>query len=89
MIKKEDIDRAYDDLEAAFKELAEAEDCMSRIAAELTDYKEGSKAALAVQERLNKMQPKATELQRKYRLAGMRVGRLGACLEVELIARRR
>ena len=80
MITKEEIDAAYDALEAAFRALAEAEDRYSEIESELSSVRSGSPRALRLESELQAAAKARTEAARAWRLAGMRVDRLNAHL---------
>ena len=82
MITEKDVDNAFDALEDAFKELAAIEDKQQETAADLAEFKEGSRKAELLKKRLQEMQPKIAAAQRKYRLAGMRADRIRLLLDV-------
>jgi hypothetical protein len=89
MITEEDVNEAFDNLEKAFQELANIEDKQQELAADLSEYKDGSRKADQIKKRLQEMQPKITEAQRAYRLAGMRADRIRLLLDVAKTARGR
>jgi hypothetical protein len=86
MITEDDVNQAFDDLEKAFEKLAEIEDKQQKIAIDLADFKDGSRKADQLKKRLQDMQPKATDAQRAFRLAGMRADRIKLLLDVQKTA---
>jgi hypothetical protein len=83
MISEQDITEAFDNLENAFLALAKIEDKQQELAADLTEYKDGSRKADQIKKRLQELQPKMTEASRAYRLAGMRADRVRLLLDVQ------
>lgn len=83
MITVDDVNKAFDDLEQAFQELAKIEDKQQELAADLAEYKDGSRKADQIKKRLQELQPKIAEAQRAYRLAGMRADRVRLLLDVQ------
>jgi hypothetical protein len=86
MISEDDVIKAFDNLENAFQELAKIEDKQQELAADLAEYKDGSRKADQSKKRLQEMQPKMAEAQRNYRLAGMRADRVRLLLDVQKTA---
>lgn len=86
MITTEDVNKAYDAFETAFKRLAELENKQSELVADLAEYKDGSRKADQIKKRIEDQRPKMLDAQREYRMAGMRVDRLRVLLDVEKIA---
>lgn len=86
MITEKEVNDAFDALEKAFADLAAIEDKQSKILKSIENFKEGSEAAQAAQKRLRDLQPKNTEAQRAYRLAGMRADRVRLLLDVQKTA---
>jgi cell shape-determining protein MreC len=82
MIQEKDVTEAFDNLENAFQELAKIEDKQQELAADLAEFKDGSRKADQIKKRLQELQPKMTEAQRAYRLAGMRADRIRLLLDV-------
>ncbi len=76
MISADEINRAFDELEATFNELAEAEDKFTALRNKLEDYKPESEGAKTCRKKMKALEPNLTKLTRKYRLAGMRVDRV-------------
>jgi hypothetical protein len=89
MITETDVNEAYDAMEKAFSEHAKIEDKIQALAADLAEYKEGSRKADQIKKRLQELQPKFTEAQRAYKLAGMRADRVRVLLDVEKNAKGR
>jgi len=81
-ISEKDVNSAFDALENAFGELAEIEDKQQEIAADLAEFKEGSRKADQLKKKLQELQPKMATAQRAYRLAGMRADRVRLLLDV-------
>lgn len=81
-ITEKDVNEAFDRLENAFCELAKIEDKQQEIAADLAEFKDGSRKADLLKKRLQDLQPKMTEAQRTYRLAGMKADRIRLLLDV-------
>lgn len=86
MITEDDVDGAFDALEAAFTQLAEIEDKQAEYVADLAEYKDGSRKADQLKKRIQDLQPKITAAQRAYRLAGMRADRIRLLLNVQMTA---
>ena len=86
MISEDDVNKAFDNLEKAFQELVKIEDKQQELAADLAEYKDGSRKADQVKKRLQELQPKMSEAQRAYRLAGMRADRIRLLLDVQKTA---
>lgn len=89
MITAKDVIEAFDNLENCFQELAKIEDKQTELATDLSEYKDGSRKADQIKKRLQELQPKMTEAQRAFRLAGMRADRIRLLLDVEKNARGR
>jgi uncharacterized protein YukE len=85
-ITADDVNKAYDELEKAFEGLAAQEDKMTKMTSDLAEYKPESRKAHDIQNRIKDMQPETAKMQRAYRRAGMKVDRVRALLEVEMIA---
>ncbi len=83
MISEKDVNGAFDALEAAFQKLAEIEDKQGEYVTDLQEYKDGSRKAEQIKKRLQELQPKLSEAQRAYRLAGMRADRIRLLLDVQ------
>lgn len=81
-ITEKDVDEAFDNLEKAFTDLAKIEDKQQEIAADLAEFKDGSRKADQLKKKLQELQPKLAIAQRSYRLAGMRADRLRLLLDV-------
>ena len=76
MVTPTEIDEAFDALESAFAELAEAEDKFTAFKNKLEDYKPDSEGAKSCRKKMRAMGPNLNKLTRKYRLAAMRVDRI-------------
>jgi hypothetical protein len=87
MITEKDVNLAFDNMEKAFAECAKIEDKQQELAADLSEYKDGSRKADQLKKRLQEMQPQIADAQRAYRLAGMRADRIRLLLDVEKNAR--
>jgi cell shape-determining protein MreC len=87
MITSENVNEAFDNLEKAFQDLAKIEDKQQTLAQDLAEYKDGSRKADQIKKHLQELQPKMSEAQRAYRLAGMRADRIRLLLDVEKNAR--
>ena len=81
-ISEDDVNTAFDNLENAFQELAKIEDKQQELAADLAEFKDGSRKADQIKKKLQDLQPKMAEAQRAYRLAGMRADRIRLLLDV-------
>ena len=88
-ITDEDVNSAFDSLESALNELAKVEDKQTALAADLQDFREGSRKAEQLKKKLQDLQPEITKAQRTYRLAGMRADRIRLLLDVAKTARGR
>ena len=82
MITEEMVNSAFDALEEAFQTLADIEDKQQEIALDLSEFKDGSRKAEQLKKKLQDMQPKITDAQRAFRLAGMRADRIRLLLDV-------
>ncbi|MCK9569641.1 hypothetical protein M0R72_11930 [Candidatus Pacearchaeota archaeon] len=82
MITEKNVTEAFDDLENAFQELAKIEDKQQELAADLAEFKDGSRKADQIKKKLQELQPKMNDAQRAYRLAGMRADRIRLLLDV-------
>lgn len=81
-ITEKDVNSAFDALELAFQDLAKIEVKQQEIAADLAEFKEGSRKADQLKKKLQELQPKMATAQRAYRLAGMRADRVRLLLDV-------
>ena len=73
----EDIDKRYDALIAAFKELAEAENEYSALKTEILEYGDSkAKVVSKLRDKLGEMKPKMNLLSQAYKLADFEVGRI-------------
>ncbi len=81
-ISVDDVNAAFDALENAFQDLAKIEDKQQELAADLAEFKDGSRKADQIKKKLQDLQPKMAEAQRAYRLAGMRADRIRLLLDV-------
>jgi hypothetical protein len=86
-ISEDDVNAAFDALESAFQELAKIEDKQQEIAADLAEFKDGSRKADQLKKKLQDLQPKMTAAQRAFRFAGMRADRVRLLLDVEKMRR--
>lgn len=86
MIQEKDVNDAFDALEKAFQDLAALEDKQSKIVRDMEQFKDGSQKKDELQRKLQKLQPEMTDLQRAYRLAGMRADRIRLLLDVQKTA---
>lgn len=82
MISADDVNQAFDNLEKAFQDLAKIEDKQTALAQDLAEYKDGSRKADQVKKHLQELQPKMSDAQRAYRMAGMRADRIRLLLDV-------
>jgi hypothetical protein len=82
-ITTDDVNKAFDDLEKSFNELAKIEDRQTALVADLQEYAEGSRKAEQAKKKVQDLQPKLATAQRAFRLAGMRADRVRLLLDVQ------
>lgn len=80
-ITEDDINKAFDNLEKAFCDLAKIEDKQNKLAEDLPALK-GSRKGDQIEKKLHGIQLEMVAAQRAYRLAGMRADRVRLLLDV-------
>jgi len=82
-ITEDDVNKAFEDLENAFLELAKVEDRQTALLDDLKEYAEGGRKAEHAKKKVQDLQPKLTAAQRAFRLAGMRADKIRMLLDVQ------
>lgn len=81
-ITADDVNKAFDNLEKAFCNLAKIEDKQNKLTEDLPTLK-GSRKGDQIEKKLQALMPEMAEAQRAYRLAGMRADRVRLLLDVQ------
>jgi predicted RNase H-like nuclease (RuvC/YqgF family) len=82
-ITKEQIEQVFEWVEHSFWDLADLEDQAMELKNQLADYKEGSKGASEIQNKLKEMQPEFNKLQREFTLAKWNIEKIKMLIEIE------